>query len=175
MSGAVILPYRDILPRIHPDAFIAPGAVVIGDVEIAAGANIWYNCVLRGDVASIYIGENTNIQDGTVVHVSTGKPGTRIGANVTVGHMALVHAATVEDGAFIGMKACLLDGSTVEKEGMLAAGALLTQGKRVPTGELWAGNPAKLLRPLKDEERAYIYVSAEHYAELGREHKEAVG
>lgn len=175
MSGPVILPYRGILPRIHPDAFIAPGAVVIGDVEIGAGANVWYNCVLRGDVASITVGENTNIQDGTVVHVSTGKPGTRIGANVTIGHMALVHAATVEDAAFIGMKACLLDGAVVEKEGMLAAGALLTQGKRVPTGELWAGNPAKLLRALKEEERAYIHVSAEHYAELGREHKEAAG
>lgn len=175
MSGPVILPYRGILPRIAADAFVAPGAVVIGDVEIAAGASIWYNCVLRGDVAAITVGENTNIQDGTVVHVSTGRPGTRIGANVTIGHMALIHAATVEDAAFIGMKACLLDGAVVEKEGMLAAGALLTQGKRVPAGELWAGNPARLLRPLKEAERAYIHVSAEHYAELGREHKEAVG
>lgn len=168
---ALILPYRGILPRIAPDVFLADTAVIIGDVEIGAGSGIWFGCVLRGDVNVIRIGAQTNIQDGTVIHVSRHGKGTHIGDGVTVGHMALLHDCTIESGAFIGMKSCTMDGSVVESGAMLAAGALLTPGKRIPTGELWAGNPAKLLRPMSDAEKSMIPKSAENYVKLGQEYR----
>lgn len=158
--------YKDILPRLDPKVWLAPGAHVIGDVDIGAQANIWYNCVIRGDVNDIKIGARTNIQDGTVIHVSSTLQGTYIGADVTVGHMALLHACTVEDAAFIGMKACVMDGAYVESGAMVAAGALVTPGKRVPSGQLWAGSPARFMRELTAEEKAYIPYSAKHYVEL---------
>ena len=152
----LILPYLDRRPRVDPTAWVAPTAAVVGDVTLAAGANVWFGCTLRGDVSFITVGENTNVQDGTVVHVSTGKPGTRIGANVTIGHMALIHACVLEDGCFVGMKACVCDAAVVETGAMVAAGALVTPGKRVKSGQLWGGTPARFMRPLTEEERAYI-------------------
>lgn len=174
----VILPYQGVLPRIAADAFIASTAVVIGAVEIGAEASIWFGCVLRGDSNSISVGARTNIQDGTIIHVNHEREGaagtkTTIGADVTVGHMALLHACTVEDGAFIGMKACLMDGVVVESGGMVAAGALVTPGKRVRRGELWAGSPAKLMRPLSDKEMAYFAYSAKHYCEVAASYRKA--
>src|SRR5690242_5306159 len=168
---ALIKPHNGITPKLAPDVFIAETAVVIGDVEIGAGSGIWYGCVLRGDSNSIKIGGRTNIQDGTIIHVNherEGAAGTRttIGSDVTVGHMALLHACTLEDGSFVGMKACVMDGAVVEGGGMVAAGALLTPGKRVKRGELWAGSPAKLMRMLSEKEMAYFAYSAQHYAEL---------
>ncbi|HEY4163366.1 MAG TPA: gamma carbonic anhydrase family protein [Dongiaceae bacterium] len=168
---ALILPYNGVTPKIAPDAFVAETAVIIGDVEIGPGASIWYGCVLRGDANSIRIGARTNIQDGTIIHVNherEGAAGTRtvIGADITVGHMALLHACTLEDGSFVGMKACVMDGAVVETGAMVAAGALVTPGKRVKRGELWAGSPAKPMRPLTEKELAYFAYSAEHYAEL---------
>jgi carbonic anhydrase/acetyltransferase-like protein (isoleucine patch superfamily) len=167
-----IYPYRGISPKIHETAFIAPSASIIGDVEIGEGTNIWYNCVLRGDVYNIKIGKNTNIQDGTVVHTTSDFQGTYIGDGVTVGHSAILHACTVEDFGFVGMQACVMDGAVVESMAMLAAGALLTPGKRVPKGQLWAGRPAKFMREMTEEENRYILWSAEHYRKLGQEHKE---
>lgn len=166
----MILPYKGITPRIHPSAFVAETAVVIGDVEIGAGSNIWFGCVVRGDVNIIRIGENSNVQDGCVVHVSTGGQGTHIGDNVTVGHMALLHDCTVESNSFVGMKACMLDKAKLESGSMLAAGGLLTPGKVVPKGELWAGNPAKHFRPLTDKDLAMIAKSSERYCELANEY-----
>ncbi|HRI76290.1 MAG TPA: gamma carbonic anhydrase family protein [Alphaproteobacteria bacterium] len=154
------------MPRLGHKVWIAPGAHIVGDVEIGDGANIWYNCVVRGDVNDIKIGARTNIQDGTVIHVSSTLQGTYIGADVTVGHMALLHACTVEDAAFIGMQACVMDGAYVESGAMVAAGALVTPGKRVPAGQLWAGSPARFMRELTAEEKAYIPYSAKHYVEL---------
>ena len=142
----LILPYRDKWPKIHPDAFIAPNAVIIGDVEIGARSGIWFNCVLRGDMNDIRIGEDTNIQDGTVIHIDSRTCGTRIGNRVTVGHMALLHACTVEDDAMVGMQATVMDRSTVETGAMVAAGALVTPGKTVARGELWGGSPAGKIR-----------------------------
>jgi gamma-carbonic anhydrase len=156
----IILPYRGILPRIAADAFVAPGAVIVGDVEIAAGASIWF-----------VVGAGSNVQDGTVVHGSTGKPPTWIGAKVTIGHMALIHACRLEDGSFVGMKACVSDGAIVEGGAMVAAGALVTPGKRVPRGELWAGSPACFMRALGDTERGYVTELPDRYAGLAAAHR----
>jgi carbonic anhydrase/acetyltransferase-like protein (isoleucine patch superfamily) len=170
--SAVILPHHGVWPTIHETAWVAPTASVIGDVEIGEASGIWFGCTVRGDVNVIRIGARTNIQDGTVIHVTTGGHGTFIGDDVTVGHMALLHACTIESGAFIGMKACLMDGVVVEPGGMVAAGALVTPGKRVAAGQLWAGSPAKHLRDVNDKERGFMPVSAERYAGLAREYRQ---
>ncbi len=170
----ILLPYRGIMPTIHPSAFIAPDAVIIGDVHIGPDTGIWYGCVLRGDVNVIRIGARTNIQDGSVIHVSKGGLGTHVGDDITVGHMALLHDCRLENASFVGMKACIMDGAVVDSYGMVAAGALVTPNKHIPSGELWSGNPAKLMRPLKDAEREMILKSAAHYAKLAAEHKAAV-
>lgn len=171
--GAIILPYKGILPTIHPEAFIAPGAVVIGDVHIGAQSNVWFGCVIRGDVNAIRIGERTNIQDGTIIHVTRKIGPTLVGSGITIGHKALLHACIVKDDSFIGMGATLLDFATVEAGGFLAAGALLTPKKLVKSGEMWAGNPAKFFRPLTEDEAAFIPVSAQNYIELAAEYKQA--
>ena len=170
MSG-LILPYKDISPRIHDSAFIAANATIVGDVKIGEDSNIWYGCVLRGDVNDIVIGKRTNIQDGSVIHVTTDFQGTYVGDDVTVGHNTILHACTVEDFGFVGMGACVMDGAVIEGFGMLAAGGLLTPGKRIPKGQIWAGSPAKYMRDLTDDEISYIKWSAPHYVSLGQEHK----
>lgn len=167
----LILPYRGILPRIAASAFVAPGAVVIGNVEIGENASIWFGCVLRGDVAAIVVGADSNVQDGTVVHGSTGKPPVWIGAEVTIGHMALIHACRLEDGSFVGMKVCVSDAAVVEGGAMVAAGALVTPGKRVPRGKLWGGSPARFMRTLGDKERRYIAELPGRYVGLAAEHR----
>jgi gamma-carbonic anhydrase len=172
MSGT-ILPFQGTSPTIAPDVFIAPTAVVIGDTVIGAGTSVWFNCVIRGDVHEIRIGERTNIQDGTVIHVTGGKLGTYIGSDITIGHGAILHACTLEDASFVGMGAVILDGAVVESGAMVAAGAVVTPGKRVKAGELWGGNPAKLLRRLSDEEIAFFPVSAEKYVELAAKYVKA--
>ncbi|HWE79132.1 MAG TPA: gamma carbonic anhydrase family protein [Pseudolabrys sp.] len=177
MIGPLILPYRNVLPRIHPSAFIAPNAVVIGDVEIGAYANIWFNVVIRGDDAPIRIGAGANIQDGTVVHVTYDVPGggehipTSIGEGVAIGHMAVLHGCTLEPGAFVGMKACVMDRAVVESGAMVAAGALVTPRKVVKSGELWAGTPARFSRALKPEEVEYMRWVPGHYQRLAEEYK----
>ena len=172
-EGATLLPYRGEWPRIDETAFIAEGCRIVGDVEIGAEANIWFNCVIRGDEHSVRIGARSNIQDGTVIHVHSAKQGTWIGAGVTVGHTALLHACTVEDGGFVGMGAIVLDEAVIESGGMLAAGAMLTQGKRVPSGELWAGSPARRARALTDEELAGFGKTVENYRARGQEYRRA--
>jgi len=171
LMSKFIYPYRNIFPKIHESAFIAPTASIIGDVEIGEKSNIWYGCTIRGDVNDIKIGARTNIQDGTVIHVTTDFQGTYIGDDVTIGHAAILHACTVEDFGFVGMQACVMDGAIVKARGMLAAGALLTPGKEVPTGQLWGGRPARYMRDMTPEELAYIEWSSRHYADLGAEHK----
>lgn len=168
---ALIRTHHGVTPVIAPSAFIAETAVVIGDVVIGENASVWYGCVLRGDDNSIRVGARTNIQDGTIVHINherEGAAGTKtvIGADVTIGHMALIHACTLEDGCFVGMKACVMDGVVVESGAMVAAGALVTPGKRVKRGELWAGSPARLMRALTDAELKYFAYTAQHYADL---------
>ena len=166
--AAIVRPYKGVIPRIAAGAFIAATAVVVGDVVIGRGSSRWYGTVVRGDVNEVRIGAGTNIQDGTVVHVSSTLQGTFIGDDITIGHMALLHACTLEDGCFIGMKACVMDGAVVEGGAMVAAGALVPPGKCVPRGELWAGVPAKFMRALTGDEQAYIPHSASHYADLAQ-------
>lgn len=171
MSEPTILPYLGTMPTIHKHAYIAPTAAVIGRVTIGKGSTVWFQCALRGDVEAITVGEYTNIQDGTIIHVTRGGFPTRIGSYVTIGHQALLHACTLEDYSFVGMGACVMDGAVVESRAMLAAGALLTPGKRVKKGELWAGSPAKFFRALTEEELAFIDESAENYTIHGIEYR----
>jgi carbonic anhydrase/acetyltransferase-like protein (isoleucine patch superfamily) len=167
VSG-LILPFRGMVPVIAPDAFVAPNATIIGNTEIGAGSGIWFGCILRGDGNSIRVGARVNIQDGTIVHISAKGWGTTIGDDVSIGHMALIHACVLEPGSFVGMAAVVMDGVVVESRAMVAAGALVTPGKRVKTGELWAGRPAKLLRRLTDEDYAMMSGTAENYARLAQ-------
>jgi carbonic anhydrase/acetyltransferase-like protein (isoleucine patch superfamily) len=169
-GGGAIIPFGDRLPVVPDDVFLAPGVHVIGDVEIGSRANIWFGCTLRGDVNIIRVGAGTNVQDGTVVHVTRKTHGTFIGANCTIGHGAVIHGCTLEDGCYIGMRATVMD--VVESGAMVAAGALVTPGKRVPSGELWSGSPARLMRRLTPEQLDYIRDAATHYAALGAQYRE---
>ncbi|WP_328807347.1 gamma carbonic anhydrase family protein [Paraburkholderia elongata] len=135
-------------------------------MTIGEQSSIWFNCVLRGDVQKISIGRRTNIQDGSIVHGTTNGLPTIVGDDVTVGHGAILHACTLEDGSFVGFGARVLDGAVVQSGGMLAAGAVLSPRKIVRTGELWAGSPARLLRPLTDEERTSLGLAASRYVAL---------
>jgi carbonic anhydrase/acetyltransferase-like protein (isoleucine patch superfamily) len=173
MTAPLILPFRLVLPTIAPDAFVAPNAVVIGDTIIGAETSIWFNCVLRGDVAPIRVGARVNIQDGTIVHVSSGTSGTTIGDAVSIGHAALIHGCTLEPGSFVGMAAVVMDGAVVESDAMVAAGSLVTPGKRVKRGELWAGRPARFLRPLTDADREANLRIADGYVALSRTYRAA--
>lgn len=167
-SGMIIKPYKKIFPQIAASVFVAENAVIIGDVVIGEESSVWYNCVLRGDVNDIKIGARTNIQDGTVIHVSSTTQGSYIGDDVTIGHMALIHACTIGDRAFIGMKACVMDDAVIEDEAMVAAGALVTPGKRVPKHQLWGGSPARYMRDLTPEEIEFLRFSAERYVRVSR-------
>ena len=175
MISGLILPFEGKKPRLADGVFVAAGAEVIGDVEIGAGSSVWYNCVLRGDVNIIRVGSGTNIQDGTVVHVSRRTHGTIIGDDVTIGHMALIHGCTLEDRSIVGMRATVMDGCVIEPGAMLAAGALLTPGKRVPEGQLWAGIPAAYMREVSAGEAAYFAETARHYTGLARRHMDGAG
>jgi carbonic anhydrase/acetyltransferase-like protein (isoleucine patch superfamily) len=167
---ALILPYKNKFPKIAEDAFIAPNAVIIGDVEIGSKSSVWYGVVIRGDVHHVRIGSNTNIQDGTVIHVSRYEGPTIIGNGVTIGHQALLHACILEDHSFVGMAAQVIDQAHVERHAMVAAGSMVSPRKIIKTGQLWAGVPAKLLRELKQEEIDYIKTSELNYMKLAEEH-----
>lgn len=160
---AIIKPYKGIYPKIDQTVFIAENAVIIGDVEIGKDSSIWYNVVIRGDVNYIRIGERTNIQDGTIIHVDHKRYPTIIGNNVTVGHKVMLHACTIEDYCLIGMSATVMDGVIVGKYSIVAAGALVTPGKVIEPYSLWAGVPAKFVRKLTEEEIAWLEKSAENY------------
>ncbi len=169
-------PFGDHVPAIAASAFVAPGTRLIGNVSIGDESSIWYNCVLRGDVEAITIGARSNIQDGSVVHVSGAYDGggslpTIIGDDVLVGHLVMLHACTIENHGFIGMGAIVMDGCVVQEGGMLAAGAMLTPGKTIGRGELWAGRPAKFLRMLTEAEVARNRYGASGYVRLAKMHK----
>ncbi|MDX2083045.1 MAG: gamma carbonic anhydrase family protein [Rickettsiales bacterium] len=175
-----ILPYLGKFPEIDNSAFIAANAIISGAVTIGKNSGIWFGCVLRGDVTKITIGENTNIQDNCVLHGTrpnhaqnkTGSQGAPVivGSHVTIGHNAIIHACIIEDYAFIGMGSIVMDLARVEKFAMLAAGAVLTPGRVIKSGQIWAGNPAKYFRDMTEAEKNYIKISADNYADLAREY-----
>lgn len=171
----IILPFAGKVPQIAPDVFIADNATIIGDVVIGPGASIWFGCILRGDTNYIRVGARTNIQDGTVVHVAREGQGTEIGSGVMIGHMAMIHACTIQDDAMIGMSTCILDDAVVESGAMVAAGALVSPKKVVRSGEVWAGRPAKNWRPMSDVDRHYFKSGVEHYYELGQSYRTGEG
>ncbi len=165
-----------VTPRVASDAWIAPTAVVIGNVEVGAGASIWFGCILRGDTNLIRVGARSNVQDGSLLHCNPGEGmACLIGDDVTVGHMAIVHAAVLQDGAFVAMGATVLDGAVIESGGVLAAGAVLTPGKRVGAGELWAGTPARLVRVLGEAERAKFAMTAPAYVQNAARFRAGLG
>ena len=180
MDGVTLIEIHGKRPRIHDSAFVAPGCRLIGDVEIGPDVSIWYNCVLRADVNFMRIGARTNIQDGSVCHVDSPRPGTPeghpliIGEDVLIGHMAMVHGCTLADRSFVGLGAIVMDGCAIYSEGMLAAGAMLTPGRRIGARELWGGSPAKLMRQLTDAEVAGNAIGVAHYVENGRAHRAAI-
>ncbi|QNP73985.1 gamma carbonic anhydrase family protein [Streptomyces roseirectus] len=157
-------------PRIDPAAFVAPTASVIGDVTLGAGASVWYGAVLRGDVESITVAAEANVQDNVTLHADPGFP-VSIGERVSVGHNAVVHGATVEADCLVGMGATILNGAVIGAGSLVAAQALVTQGTVVPPGSLVAGVPAKVRRELTDEERQGVTFNGTSYAELAKAHK----
>lgn len=157
-------------PHIAPGAFIAPGAVILGDVSIGEQSSIWYGCVLRADIQAIRVGRGSNLQDGVIVHLASDR-GTTVGNWVTCGHRALLHACTIGDEVLIGMGAIVMDGVVVGDRSIIGAGALLTKGLSVPPGSLVIGSPAKVVRPLSDEEQGGIRGWAEKYVQVAREHR----
>jgi len=165
------LPYRGIMPTIHPNAFVAQTATVIGDTHVGEDSGIWYGCVIRGDVNEIRIGKRTNIQDLTMIHCAELGQGTYLGDDITVGHSAVLHACSVEDNAFIGIQACVMDDCIVEKGAMVAAGALVTPGKIVKAGEVWAGSPAKKLRDINEKDLEFFEINRQRYVRLAQEYK----
>jgi len=159
-----------VQPQIDPSAYVAAQAVIIGDVRLAAHSSVWPTAVLRGDINFIEIGEGSNIQDGSVVHLADDLP-VIVGKLVTVGHRAILHACTVEDECLIGMGATILDGAVIGKGSIIGAHALVTKGTRIPPGSLVMGTPAKVVRSLQPEEIADIRHWADHYIELAPLHK----
>ncbi len=168
----MITPYLDIYPKIEKDVFIASSADIIGDVLLGADSSVWFGCVIRGDINSIHIGKNTNIQDLSMIHVdhytkedkSDGHP-TYIGDNVTIGHKVMLHGCIVGDACLIGMSSTILDGAIIGQESIVGAGSLITKNKIFPPRSLIMGTPAKLIRELSDNEVNSLYQSAKNYIE----------
>jgi carbonic anhydrase/acetyltransferase-like protein (isoleucine patch superfamily) len=153
-----------LTPNVHPQSWIAPDASIIGQVHLEKNSSVWWGCTLRGDIEPIFIGENSNIQDGSVLHTEPGLPLT-VGRDVTVGHRAILHSSNVGDGCLIGMGATLLNGSIIGKQCLIGANALIPEGKVIPERTLVVGAPGRIVRQLTDEEIARIARGVRHYVE----------
>jgi len=176
----MLYPFKNITPSIGTNSWIAPSADVIGEVSMGEECSIWFGCVVRGDVNTIRIGDRTNIQDLSMIHVTHykiddegnkigGNP-TIIGSDVTIGHRVMLHGCEIEDACLIGMSATILDGAVIGKESIVGAGALVTKNKKFPPRSLIMGAPAKVVRALSDEEVAELYASAKRYVEFKDEY-----
>ncbi|SRR6266545_4266185 len=164
----LIRSFGDKHPFIAADAFVAETAVVVGDVRVGRRSSLWYGTVLRGDVYHIRIGDDTSIQDNTVVHVTSGRFATSVGSRVTVGHSAVLHGCVIEDDCIIGMGAVVMDRAQIGRFCVVGAGALVTPGTVIEEGQLVLGTPARAKRSLSEEERNWIGSSAQHYVDLAR-------
>lgn len=165
MQQPILLPYEGHYPNIHPTAWIAPGAVVIGDTEIGAESSVWFGAIVRGDVNRIRVGCRVNLQDGVICHVNVGDAALIIEDDVTVGHAAVLHGCTLERGCLVGIGARVLDHAVIGSFSLVAAGSVVREGARIPSGELWAGIPAVKKRDLSEAEKQELLHSAAHYAE----------
>jgi len=170
VRGALIAAFRGRQPVVPASAFLAPTALVVGDVILGEGASVWYGTVVRGDVGPIRIGARTNIQDGCVLHVTTGLPGLTVGEDVTVGHRTILHGATVRDRCLIGMGAVLLDGCDIGEESLVGAGSVVREGMKVPPASFVAGVPAVVKGPIPPAVRSRLLASSAAYVALAREH-----
>lgn len=157
-------------PDIHPTTWVAPGAVVMGDVTLRPLSSVWFGCVLRADIQQITIGEGTNLQDGTIIHLASDL-GTHVGDYVTVGHRALLHACEIGDEVLVGMGAILMDGAKIGSRSIIAAGSLVPKGREIPPGSLVMGSPAKVVRQLDATEQESIRGWAEKYIRVAAEHR----
>ncbi|WP_242392865.1 gamma carbonic anhydrase family protein [Anaeromyxobacter oryzisoli] len=171
----VIQPFGGKVPLLRARVFAAEGSVIVGDVEIGEDSSIWFGAVIRGDVNSIRIGARTNVQDQSVVHVTTATHATVIGDDVTIGHRAVLHGCTVHDRCLVGIGAIVLDGAVVGPDAMIGAGALVPPGAVVPPGTLVMGTPARPKRSLTPEEIASLKRSAEHYVSTAARYREPGG
>lgn len=165
---------REVLgkaPRVAPSAFIAPGAVVVGDVEIGEEVSIWYGAVLRGDVGVIRIGARTNVQDTACIHMTGDMSNSVIGSEVTIGHGVIVHGAVIGDGALIGMGSVLLDNCEIGAESLVAAGSVVPPRMQIPPRSMVRGQPAKVIRPLREDEWIQGRTGARVYLELMKAHR----
>jgi carbonic anhydrase/acetyltransferase-like protein (isoleucine patch superfamily) len=169
MSHPLVFSVDGRAPAVDPAAWVAPGAVLAGAVTLAAGVSVWYCAVVRADTETIAVGERTNLQDGVVVHADPGYP-VALGAGVSVGHRAVLHGCTVGDDVLVGMGAVVLNGARIGAGSLVAAGAVVLEGTEVPPGSLVAGLPAKVRRPLTDDERVAVRRNAENYTALARRH-----
>jgi len=167
----MILPYKNIFPKIDESVFIAEGARIIGNVTIEKNSSVWFNAVIRGDVHYINIGENTNVQDGSVLHVTNNKFALIIGKDITIGHNAVVHGCTVKDNVLIGMGSVILDNALINSNSIVAAGSLVTEAFVVPEGVLVVGVPAKVIRELTEDEIKKITNSAVAYVGYAKAYK----
>jgi len=167
---AIVRPYRGVWPRIDPSSWVAPGAVVVGDVDLGADSSVWFGSVLRGDVEVIRVGARSNIQDQSVVHVTRDRFSCTIGDEVTVGHRAVIHGCIVEDGALIGVGAVVLDGARVGEGAWIGAGAVVTPGTRIAPGSLAFGTPARVVRVLDRGERERQLERTLEYVQTARAH-----
>lgn len=178
--GARLIPIHGKAPRVHDSAWVAPGCTIIGDVEIGPDSSIWYNCVLRADVSRIVIGARTNVQDGSILHCDPPRPGDPdgspliIGDDVLIGHMAMVHGCRIEDRGFVGLGAIAMNKAVIGSEAMLAAGAMLTEGKVMAPRELWGGRPARMMRELDETAIMGMRLGVMHYAQNAKDHAAAI-
>ena len=167
----MLYPFNGKQPKLHPSVYVAPGAHIIGDVDIDEKASVWFNAVLRGDYEQIQIGKRSKIQDGTVIHADPDFPAI-VGEDVTVGHNVILHGCTVKNGALIGMGAAVLNGAVIGEGALVAAGCLVPEGKVIEPGVLVAGVPAKVVRKLTDEEVEQLKLGAESYVNKSRQYIE---
>lgn len=165
-----IIPYKSVAPKINPSVFLAPSATVVGDVEIGEGASIWFNAVVRGDFQPLRIGKNTNVQDNAVIHVMANVP-TEIGDDVTIGHNAIIHARKIGNNCLVGMGSIILGYTEIGDNVVIGAGTMITQHKKIPSNSLVYGNPAQIIRALREDEIEALHDSALDYRKVAENYK----